>query len=156
MYEIWTSSLSKVISIYLCLWLLHLAVSCFPNNIYSSFHWGTVPYVGPSSIMNPSFGNLERRETNTSDMRLGRFMLSPRIWQHIYPIISKRILVSFNKMWLWHCTRTFDKTAFLVHTAIHTIDPARYFPQFENFEGYNSKFAVNLMSRVQWGQDTVN
>lgn len=144
MYEIWTSSLSKVISIYLCLWQLHLAVSCFPNNMYSSFHRDTVPYVGRSSIMNLSFGNLERRETNTSDMRLGRFMLSPRIWQHIYLLISKRILVSFNNMCLWNCNRTFDKSAFRLYIQL-TLPPI--FPNFEKIEGYNSKFAMNLMSK---------
>lgn len=41
------------------------------------------------STTNQSTGNLERKAPNTSDMRLGRFMLSQRIWPRTSQLISK-------------------------------------------------------------------
>ncbi|GAU31253.1 hypothetical protein TSUD_149390 [Trifolium subterraneum] len=44
--------------------------------------------LGMSSTMNLSFGSLEKKETNTSDTQLGRYMQSRRLWPLTFPLTS--------------------------------------------------------------------
>ena len=59
-----------------------------PSLWFCIYVWRLFRILGMSNTMNLSFGSLEKKGTNTSDMQLGRYMQSLKIWPLTFPSTS--------------------------------------------------------------------
>lgn len=132
LYEIWTCSFSKVIPLdfLLCIYkatLLFYAPHCGFIFIYPLLVL-FLHILGMSSTMNLSFGSLEKRGTNTSDMQLGRYMQSPRIWPLTFPSTSMYMFFHAILDWLSSdLLATYFQQGYHISNCLLSLQPKNFF-----------------------------